>query len=222
MPPRSFSRFVLGALTLGLLGALAGCAPSEGDETTGDENLTATGPGVLYFHGMSGLGFAREALAGLADERPLLAPRLTDAQIQGAVSSEVSRFAAAHPPATAGGYSLGRIPLFRLMTANAPGLSRVVLIDPTFDSASGIGKEIGGGIAKAWLAGGEDRRLLFVYGDSTKELAGDKSYRRELENEPRAEICFVRGDHGRFRKADMAYALVAKDCADLEAHLGGS
>jgi hypothetical protein len=222
MHPRSTSRVVFAALTLGLLGVLAGCAPGEGEEITGDENLTGTGPGVVYFHGMSGLGFARDALDGVVSGRPLLAPRLTDPEIRGEVSSEVTDFAAAHPPATVGGYSLGRIPLFRLMMANASGIDRVVLIDPTFDSATGIGSEIGGGIAKAWLAGGEERRLLFVYGDTTKEVAGEKSYLRELANEPRAEICFIRGDHGRYRKADMAIALVAKDCADLKQRLGAS
>jgi hypothetical protein len=45
---------------------------------------------------------------------------------------------------------------------------------------------------------------------------------RELAQHPRASLCFVRGDHERFRRADMVAALVARDCADLERRLASA
>lgn len=81
------------------------------------------------------------------------------------------------------------------------------------------GSGISGGIAKAWLDGDDTRSLLLVYGDTTRELGGEKSYVRELANHPRASLCYVSGDHERFRRDDMVVALVSKDCEDLAGRL---
>src|SRR5262249_49782066 len=123
---------------------------------------------------------------------------------------------------TVAGYSLGRVPVLRLMQQGAAGMQRVVLVDPTYDSASGIGKSIGGSVGRKWLDGAEDRTLFLVYGDSTKELGGDTSYLAELSQHPRADLCYLPGDHERFRRADMAAALVATSCDDLRARLGSA
>ena len=40
-----------------------------------------------------------------------------------------------------------------------------------------------------------------------------------LSSHARASVCYVRGDHERFRQPDMVAALVAKDCADLAGRL---
>src|SRR6185436_6503171 len=134
-------------------------------------------------------------------------------------SANVLSFIRGADNAIVAGYSLGRVPVFRLMQQNAPGMKRVVLVDPTYDSASGIGKSIGGKIGRTWLDGNEERTLFFVYGDETKALGGEKSYEAELGQHPRADLCYIPGGHERFRQADMAKALVASSCDDLHARL---
>jgi hypothetical protein len=171
---------------------------------------------------MSQLGFARNALlSSVGKEHALLAPSLSDAQLQAPVASSVTSFLQDHPDAVVGGYSLGRVPVFRLMGSAPEGMTRVVMIDPTFDSASTLSpdKGIGGAIARKWLDGSEERTFMLVYGDVTKELGGEKSYQTALADHPRAEFCQLPGAHDRFRASDMAFALVAKDCADLKTHL---
>jgi hypothetical protein len=203
-----------------------GCGGANDDEeVAGGTNALTEGEGgerLIYFHGMSKLGFERQALEDIRGTRGLLAPSLTDAQIQAPPSANVLSFIRGAERATVAGYSLGRIPVLRLMQQNAPGMKRVVMIDPTYDSASGIGKSIGGGISRTWLDGATDRTLLFVHGDVTKELGGEKSYVRELTNHPRAELCYLPGDHERFRKADLAQAIVATSCDDLRTRLDPS
>lgn len=186
---------------------------------TGEPPSTGSGDALVYFHGMSKLGFSSAMVRDVADGRDVLVPSLGDSALQGAVAGSTLSFVAAHST-TVGGYSLGRIPLFRLMMANAPGMSRVVMIDPTYDSAAGLGRNLGGPTAKAWLDGDASRTFLLVYGDSTVQLDGDDSYTTALSGHPRAELCRIAGAHDRFRQADMAYVLVASSCADLKAHLG--
>lgn len=218
------SSFTTGRLLLlaGLLTA-AGCATdTDGEESSGEDAFTeGDGAGVVYFHGMDSLGFGKTALQGKVSG-PLFAPGMTNAGLQAPTAPTVTSFLAGHPGSVVGGYSLGRVPVFRLMMGNAQGMKRVVMIDPTFDSAGSITgeKKIGGGIAKKWLDADEERTFILVYGDVTKELEGEQSYTAALSDHPRAELCFIPGAHDRFRAADMAFALVAKDCADLKAHLG--
>ena len=50
-------------------------------------------------------------------------------------------------------------------------------------------------------------------------LKGEQSYLTELSQHPRADLCYIPGDHERFRLADMAAALVATGCDDLRAKL---
>jgi hypothetical protein len=212
------------ALVLAVVVVTTGCAADAVDEDaegeasealTGDES----GAGVVYFHGMSKLGFRRDALVRELGSRGLFTPLLTDEQLGAAPDANVLGFLTARPGSVIAGYSLGRIPVFRLMKLQATGVTRAVLVDPTFDSAAGLGKGIGGGIARRWLDGAKDRSFLLVYGDATKELGGERSYVDELAHHERAELCFVAGDHARFRRADMARALVAESCTDLHARL---
>jgi hypothetical protein len=209
-----------------LAACASGCSGTSEEEAQGgtsDEIVSGAGPErLVYFHGMSHLGFSRDALEAVRGTQSLLAPSLTDGQLSSPPSASVLSFVAGGEHATVAGYSLGRVPVLRMMQQNAPGITRVVLVDPTYDSASGIGKSIGGHVGRAWLDGGEDRTLLLVYGDSTKSLGGEKSYVAELAQHPRAEICYLKGDHERFRQADMAQALVASSCADLRERLDPS
>jgi hypothetical protein len=168
---------------------------------------------------MSHLGIDPKAIKSVVDQRDLSTPRLSDAQLEAPVAATVTSFLEAHETDVVGGYSLGRIPVFRLMKSPAKSMNRVVMIDPTFDSATGIGQSIGGPIAKEWLSGDDGRTFMLVYGDETKSLKGEQSYVTSLDGEARAELCYIPGPHSRFANADMAYALVAKDCADLKAHL---
>jgi hypothetical protein len=206
-----------------LLGALAhGCAsptPTDEEIAQGATQASTAHDGFVYFHGMAHLGFSREALRGGLGTQSLLAPSFSDAQLQAEPASNILAYLATKSDAVVAGYSLGRVSVLRLMAANAPGMERAVLVDPTYDSAAGLGSGIGGGVAKAWLDGGQERSLLLVYGDVTRSLGGEKSYARELATHPRATLCYVRGDHERFRHADMVAALVATDCADLNSRL---
>jgi hypothetical protein len=215
----------LAAAVLAVVG-IAGCAaPTQGDDgsSAGASAQTADArEGFVYFHGMSHLGFSHDALLAGLGMQTLLAPSMSDAQIEGAIAPAVTTFLGTKTDALVAGYSLGRIPVLRLMHANAPGMSRVVMVDPTYDSAAALGGSgISGGIAKAWLDGDDTRSLLLVYGDTTRELGGEKSYVRELANHPRASLCYVSGDHERFRRDDMVVALVSKDCEDLASRLAG-
>ena len=129
-----------------------------------------------------------------------------------------------HPESTVSGYSLGRIPAIRMMNTFAKqpgkGMKRVVLVDPTFDSTRDLGKGNGGSFAKAWLDGDPERTFFFVYGGVTIETGGEKSYLEALSNHERADLCFIPGDHTRYRQADMAKALHADSCEELKAKLG--
>lgn len=213
---------LLAATGLVLAACAAGCSASTDDDEVGEANSAdteVTEGGYVYFHGMSHLGFSTSALKGaLGDDAAYVAPQLSDAQIESTPPASVTKFLGGHSGVTVSGYSLGRIPVFKLMKSAPAGkqaMTRVVMIDPTYDSAAGIGRGIGGGIAKKWLDADEGRTFMLVYGDTTKALDGDDSYRAALKDHPRAELCYVKGDHGRFREADMAQALVATDCADL-------
>jgi len=211
------------ALVLGAV-AMAGCAASsdgdDGTSTGASAQTAATREGYVYFHGMSHLGFSHDALRAGLGAQSLLAPSMSDAQIQSGPSSAVVDFVSAKSDALVAGYSLGRIPVLRMMSTNAHGMTRVVMIDPTYDSAASLGGSgISGGIAKEWLDGDPERTLMLVYGDVTKSLGGEKSYVRELAHHERATLCYVRGDHERFRQSDMVAALVAKDCDDLTTRL---
>jgi hypothetical protein len=218
--------------SLALAAALAtGCASqaeesdgNDDDDTAESENAfteSNSDEGVLYFHGMSRLGFQRDPLRSKVGQgKDLYAPSLTDGQIQGPPSQNVLSFLENHPKsAVVSGYSLGRIPVFRLMKSQAKNMTRVVMIDPTYDSAFDLGKSIGGGITKRWLEGDDSRTFLFVYGDATKALGGERSYLNELKDHPRAELCYIPGDHERFRRNDMTYAVNAESCEDLKEHL---
>ena len=211
-------------LAVALFAALvAGCAATsedgDGAATEGSAQTASSRDGFVYFHGMSHLGFARDALRAELGTQSLLAPSLTDMQLQADPARDVVDFLGARQAAVVAGYSLGRVPVLRLMAANAPGMSRAVLVDPTYDGSRALGWGVGGGIARAWLDADPERSLLMVYGDVTRSVDGETSYVRELGAHPRASLCYVRGDHARFRQGDMAAALVAKDCADLTARL---
>ncbi len=218
---RSSRRFAFAAAFM--LSAVAGCAsPSDNDGedvAQGSSQAVSTTDGFVYFHGMSHLGFARDALRAGLGTQTFLAPSLSDAQIEGVVADNVIDFLGARHEAVAAGYSLGRIPVLRLMQSNADGLTRAVLVDPTYDGSHALGFGVGGGIAKTWLDGDPGRTLLLVYGDVTRSLGGEKSYVTALTGHERATLCYVRGDHERFRQPDMVAALVAKDCADLTSRL---
>jgi hypothetical protein len=210
--------------TFAVAAALAGCASGEGGEQEAGEGaaISATPPtaqGFVYFHGMSHLGFDKSALQAQLGGDDLLAPQLSDSQIEAGPANDVLAFLRNHQHGVVSGYSLGRVPVLKMMKAGTPGMNRVVMVDPTYDSASGLGQSIGGGIAKSWLAADDSRTFFIVYGDVTKQLNGDTSYTTALTGNPRAVLCYVPGDHARFREADMAYALVAHDCADLKRHL---
>jgi hypothetical protein len=213
--------------SLALLGlALGGCAAPT-DATDGDPNASATEAasahdGFVYFHGMSHLGFSHDALRAGLGTQSLLAPSLSDAQLQADAPPLVTQYLGARSDAVVAGYSLGRVAVLRLMMANAPGMRRAVLVDPTYDYARAFGSGIGGGIARAWLDADPKRSLLFVYGDVTRSLDGEASYAHELAGHPRASLCYVPGDHERFRQPDMVAALVAKDCADLKSRLAAA
>ena len=97
-----------------------------------------------------------------------------------------------------------------------------MIVDPTFDGSSDLGRTAGGPITRAWLDGDPKRSFILVYGDATRSLGGETSYVKALAAHPRAELCYVPGDHERFRRADMVAALVAKDCADVVARVGGA
>lgn len=201
-----------------VVSAVAGCAsPADDGEDVakGSSQAVSTTDGFVYFHGMSHLGFTRDALRSELGTQSLLAPSLSDAQLQDDPARDVVDFLGAREHVVVSGYSLGRVPVLRLMATNAPGMERVVLVDPTYDGSRALGWGVGGGIARTWLDADPARSLLLVYGDVTKSVDGDDSYVRELAHHPRAALCYVRGDHGRFRLPDMAAALVASGCADL-------
>lgn len=205
-----------------VVSAVAGCAsPADDGEDVakGSSQAVSTTDGFVYFHGMSHLGFARDALRTGLGTQSLLAPSLSDAQIQDDVADGVIDFLGARHEAVAAGYSLGRIPVLRLMASSALGMTRAVLVDPTYDGSHALGFGVGGGIARAWLDADSARSLLLVYGDVTRSLGGEKSYVTALAGHARASLCYVRGDHERFRQSDMVAALVAKDCADLTGRL---
>jgi hypothetical protein len=205
------------------LSAIAGCASpaddGEDDVAQGAAQAASTTDGFVYFHGMSHLGFARDALRTGLGNQTFLAPTLSDAQIQDAVAESVVDFLGARHEAVAAGYSLGRIPVLRLMQSSAGGMTRAILVDPTYDGSHALGFGVGGGIARTWLDADQGRSLLLVYGDVTRSLGGEKSYTTALAGHPRASLCYVRGDHERFRQPDMVAALVAKDCGDLSVRL---
>lgn len=219
-----FGQVVASLIALALAISAAGCASSSGaanESGTNEGATTATADdGVVYFHGMSQLGFRRDALtAALAGSTvDLLAPSMSDAQIRSGPSQAAREFVAAHQKTTMSGYSLGRVPVLRSMSEDVAKVTRVVMIDPTYDSAGTFGKS-GGAITRQWLDAADERTFMLVYGDVTKSLAGESSYVTELAHHPRATICYVPGDHERFRKDDMTAALVAKDCAELKGKL---
>lgn len=220
-------RLALAAATTTFLATVAvGCAaPTEDDGgTDGTESAisNASATGLVYFHGMSGLGFSRPMILQQDSEDDVLAPRWSDSQLQAPPPRSVLDFLAGHETATVSGYSLGRIPVLRLMKAAAPGITRVVMVDPTYDGSADLGRTSGGPITRAWLDGDPGRSFILVYGDTTKQLHGEMSYVTALSGHPRAELCYLPGDHERFRRADMAGALVAKDCADVIARVGGT
>jgi hypothetical protein len=208
------------AITVGLVGCAAPGAGEDGAATGSSAQTADAREGFVYFHGMSHLGFSHDALHAGLGMQTLLAPAMTDAQLQAPIAPAVTSFLETKTDALVAGYSLGRIPVLRLMASNAQGMSRVVMIDPTYDSASALGGSgISGGIAKAWLDGDPSRSLLLVYGDVTREVGGEKTYVRELANHPQASLCYVSGDHERFRHDDMVAALASKDCEDLAGRL---
>ncbi len=200
---------------------VAGCSSAPGDDGSGESSSAATSTenALVYFHGMSGLGFSQDMVVRQASGDDVLAPRWSDAQIQAQPPRSVLDFLAAHEHTTVSGYSLGRIPVLRLMKSEAAGISRVVMVDPTYDGSSDLGRKAGGPIARAWLDGDPKRSFILVYGDVTRSLDGEASYVTALTGHPRAELCYLPGDHERFRRADMAVALVAKDCADIVVRL---
>lgn len=206
------------ALSLAL--ALSACAPPTPEEDDGTSEAAQTGVGgYVYFHGMSRLGVPRDALRAEVGAESLVTPRLTDAQLLSDPPKVVVDFLAGREGATIAGYSLGRVPVLKLMMANARGVTRAVLVDPTYDGSRALGTALGGQIARAWLDADDSRSVLLVYGDVTRQVDGEDSYAAELAGHPRAALCYVPGDHARFREADMAAALVARDCAELEAKL---
>jgi hypothetical protein len=210
----------IAALLLGA-GLLVGCVGQDAVENE-DESASslATAPeGIVYYHGMSHLGINPTMLAQTVAPRDLLAPQLSDSELEAPPAAAVRDFVNRHDTATVSGYSLGRVPVLRLMKSPPPKMARVVMIDPTYDTASGLGSHIGGPIAEAWLDGSAERTFLLVYGDTTTSLGGEQSYVSALAHHPRAELCYVPGDHERFRADDMAYAVIATSCADLRAHL---
>jgi hypothetical protein len=204
---------------LATLAFLSGCASREPDDTEGGaaNALTTqhTDDAVLYFHGMSHLGLEPDEIKKVVGTEDLLAPTMSDSELQSEPSKTVLDFLKGHVEATVSGYSLGRVVVFRMMKSHADAMTRVVMIDPTFDSAAGLGQKIGGPTVKAWLDGDPKRSFMLVYGDATKQLSGQDSYEESLRDNPQAEICFFPGDHARFRAPDMASALIAKGCEDL-------
>ena len=181
--------------------AVAGCASpaddGDGDVAHGSSQAVSSTDGYVYFHGMSHLGFARDALRNGVGTPSVLAPSMSDAQIQDDVAGNVIDFLGARHDAVAAGYSLGRIPVLRLMASNAVGMTRAVLVDPTYDGSHALGFGVGGQIARAWLDADDARTLLLVYGDVTRSLGGEKSFVTALTGHARASLCYVPGDHER-------------------------
>jgi len=209
------------AFALAVGGLVVGCA-SPAEEVVDGEGaaLSNSESAVVYFHGMSGLGFSQATIAKHDGDDDILAPRWTDAQLQAPVPASVTDFLASHQRGLVSGYSLGRIPVLHLMKSASKGFERVVMIDPTYDGSADLGRTAGGPVTKDWLDGDDARSFLLVYGDATKELHGEDSYVTALSAHPRAELCYVPGDHARFRQTDMVGAILAKDCADVHARLG--
>jgi hypothetical protein len=221
-------RFTASLLLVCLPLIAAGCASSSDDGADGSaSDLSAApsappapyGEGVLYFHGMKQAGIDPKVLVSAFAGRDVSTPKMSDAELQAPIKSNLLSFLSQHESDVVSGYSLGRVPVLRLMKSKAAGMKRVVLIDPTYDNAAELGKDIGGPIAKAWLAGDEERTFMLVYGDETLALKGQESYTSALTDQTRGEVCYIPGSHERFAKPDMAYALVAKDCEDLIAHV---
>jgi hypothetical protein len=220
-------RLVTASGLLLFVAGLIGCADETAEEDLEEASQEVTGvsrseDGIAYFHGMDHLGLSARAIRESAPSTDVLAPRLSNAALQGEPSTTTRAFLRGRRRGVVGGYSLGRVPVLRLMAENTPGLTRAIILDPTFDSASGLGKGTGGAIARRWLEGDEGRSLLLVYGDATIGLGGERSYVAALDKHPRADLCRVRGDHPRFMRSDMAYALVATDCFDLKRQLGSA
>jgi len=163
MPSVPIRRLVVAAATMTLLAcAAAGCSsPSGGDDADASEAaISASETGLVYFHGMSGLGFTRDMVVKQDSADDVLAPRMSDAQLQATPPKSVLDFLASHQSSTLSGYSLGRIPVLRLMKANAPGIARVVMVDPTFDGSGDLGRTSGGPITRAWLDGDPERTFI--------------------------------------------------------------
>lgn len=120
MGPSSNRRRVAFAAAF-VLAAFAGCASptddGDGDVAQGSSQPVSTTDGNVYFHGMSHLDFARDALRTGLGAHSLLAPTMSDAQLQDAVADDVVDFLGARHEAVAAGYSLGRIPVLRLMAS---------------------------------------------------------------------------------------------------------
>jgi hypothetical protein len=205
--------------------ALGACATETSEDEDEDASMEAAqteagGEGVVYFHGMSKLGFSRNALRDGLGETSFLAPSLSDATLQSRTPLAAAvTFLDRKDEGTAAGYSLGRAPVIALMKAQTAKMKHAVLIDPTYDSYAAFGRGVGGAITKEWLDGDESRTFLLVYGDVTKQLAGEKSFVTALTGHPRAHLCYVPGDHARFRAADMTASIRAESCADLNARL---
>jgi hypothetical protein len=209
-----------------LVMTLGACASEPSDDEDEDEEASMEaaqtavgGKGVVYFHGMYKLGFSRNALRDGLGETSFLAPSLSDSALQSrAPLAAAVTFLDKKDVGTAAGYSLGRAPVIAMMKAQTTKMKHAVLIDPTYDSYAAFGRGVGGAIAKEWLDGDEERTFL-VYGDVTKQLGGEKSFVNALAGHPRAHLCFVPGDHARFRAADMTAAILAEDCDDLNERL---
>jgi hypothetical protein len=207
------------------VGSAVGCATEATEEEDDDGSTEAAqtevgGEGVVYFHGMSKLGFTRDALRGGLGTTSFLAPSLSDSALQSRAPLPAAvTFFDKKDTGTVAGYSLGRAPVITMMKAQTAKMKHAVLIDPTYDSYAAFGRGVGGAITKEWLDGSEERTFLLVYGDVTKQLGGEKSFVDALADHPRAHLCYLRGDHARFRQADMTAAIQAADCADLDERL---
>src|ERR1043165_7969549 len=105
-----------------LFSVVAGCASetSDDDDTDSSEGAqTAGGDGVVYFHGMSKLGFSRTAIKTALPDGDWVAPQLSDGALQSTTPpAVVSSFLETKDRVTAAGYSLGRAPVLSLMKAN--------------------------------------------------------------------------------------------------------
>lgn len=132
-------------------------AQGPGDATA--EIRTARGEDGIFFHGLS--------LHGCCEGHQFLRhTRVPDLyQIEGPAPRTFSgaNDGRWQPYAAVGGYSAGRLPMIRYLQRHHDTVKFAFVLDPSWDDK----KDYGATIIKPWITGGDDRRLLVIYGNAS-------------------------------------------------------